>query len=386
MSKLTALSVKAARKPGRYHDGDGLMLVVKPSGSQSWILRLQVDGRRRDFGLGPAKDVSLAEAREKASETRKLYRSGVDPVAARRAARLQASGIPSFAEAAATVYKEQRKAWRNRRHDAQWLASLESHAFPLIGATRIDEVSAPMIRDVLAAIWLDKPETARRVRQRIGTVLDWAHAKGYRDTEAPMRVISKGLPKQPRRDNHFAAMPYSEIPAFLAALPDAPSIGRLALRFTILTAARSGEVRGATWAEMDLEARTWTIPGERMKAGREHIVPLSGAAIAILSDAAAFRTGRAGEPVFPGLRDRPMSDMTLTKALRDAGIADYTVHGFRSSFRDWAAEKTDFPSDVVEAALAHTVKNRVEAAYRRTNYLEKRIGLMGAWADFITKR
>lgn len=382
MSRLTAVAVKAAKEPGRYQDGRGLMLYVKPSGARSWILRTQVDGRRRDFGLGSALDVSLAEAREKAAETRKLYRSGVDPVAAKKTARLKASGIPTFAEAAEIVFEEQKPSWKNARHIGQWLTSLEKYANPVIGDTRIDQVTAPMVREALILIWLDKPETARRVRQRIGTVLDWAHAKGYRETEAPMRVINKGLPKQPKRDNHFAAMPYEKIPSFVSEISKSPSMGRLALRFAILTAARSGEVRGAVWEEIDYEAETWTVPAERMKAGREHIVPLSAAAMDVLREAETLRSGREGEPIFRGVRGGPLSDMTITKAMRDQGIKDYTVHGFRSSFRDWAAEKTSAAGDVVEAALAHSIKSRVEAAYRRTNYLEKRRTLMESWAAF----
>ena len=384
MGKLSALSVKAAKTAGRYQDGRGLMLLVKPSGARSWILRMQVAGRRRDFGLGSLHDVSLAEAREKAMETRKLYRSGVDPVAEKKAALLKLRGIPTFAEAARTVFDEQKSSWKNAKHRSQWISSLEKYANPTIGDTRIDEITGPMIREVLILIWLEKPETARRVRQRIGTVLDWAHAKGYRDAEAPMRLISKGLPKQPKQDNHYAAMPYADIPQFLdGLLSKEPSMGRLALRFVIFTAARSGEVRGATWEEIDLEAKTWTIPGERMKAGREHIVPLSQAALGVLSEAEALRTGRAGEPIFPGIRGKPMSDMTLAKVLKTAGVVGATVHGFRSAFRDWAAEMTGTQGDVVEAALAHVNRNRVEAAYRRTNYLEKRRSLMQAWASYL---
>ncbi|KDA00947.1 tyrosine-type recombinase/integrase [Hyphomonas oceanitis] len=383
MGKLTALSVKAATQPGRYQDGDGLMLVVKPSGSRAWMVRAQVNGVRRDFGLGSAKDVTLAEARSKAAGIRKLYQSGVDPVAARRAALAALNGIPTFAAAAEIVHEEHTKGWRNAKHEAQWISSLKAYAFPAIGDFRVDEIDAAMIRDMLIPIWLEKPETARRVRQRVGTVLDWAHAKGYRNSDAPMRAVSKGLPRQPKRDSHFAAMPYSEIPDFIKGLPEEPSAGRLALLFAILTAARSGEVRGATWEEMDTEAATWTVPAERMKARREHIVPLSCAALDLLSDASTLRTGRKGEPVFPGIRGKPLSDMTLTKALRDAGVAKATVHGFRSSFRDWAAEMTATPGDVVEAALAHTISNRVEAAYRRTNYLDKRRKLMDAWAAFL---
>jgi integrase len=214
-------------------------------------------------------------------------------------------------------------------------------------------------------------------------VLDWAHAKGYRAAEAPMRSVSRGLPRQPKRDNHFAALPYENLPALMAELGATVSLGRLALRFVILTACRSGEVRGATWAEIDLKQRTWTIPAARMKAGKEHVVPLSQAALEILSAAEPFRGRTKDSYVFPGKPGKPLSDMTLTKVLRDMGHVQITVHGFRSSFRDWAAEQTATPGDVVEAALAHTIKNKVEAAYRRTNYLEKRRVLMEEWGAFL---
>ena len=228
------------------------------------------------------------------------------------------------------------------------------------------------------------PETARRVRQRVGVVLDWAHAKGYRTSEAPMRSISKGLPKQPRKDGHFAALAYDAAPAFMAKLAERESVGRLALQFLILTAARSGEVRGAHWSEFDLDARVWTVPGERMKAGKAHMVPLSDAAVAVLEKAAKAKKHRDGL-VFPGVQGSPMSDMTLAKVVRDSGEKVATVHGFRSAFRDWAAETTSTPGEVVEAALAHTIANRVEAAYRRTNYLEKRRTLMEAWASYLSR-
>jgi integrase len=384
MGKLTVLSVKASKLPGRYQDGDGLMLVVKPSGSRSWMLRLQAEGRRRDFGLGSASHVSLGEAREKADEVRRLYKGGVDPVEARRAAKAAKITIPTFREAAKTAHGEHKGGWRNEKHKAQWISSLEAYAFPSIGDERVDRVDGPMIRDLLLAIWLDKPETARRVRQRIGAVLDWAHAKGFRATEAPMRSIGKGLPRQPKKDRHHAALPYADVPALIGKLAKAESVGRLALQFLIFTAARSGEVRGATWEEIDLESNVWTVPAERMKAGKAHMVPLSPKALAVLEIAKKSRKGKAGEPVFPGLRHKPMSDMTLSKVLHTATNQAATVHGFRSSFRDWAAECTGTAGDVVEAALAHTIESRVEAAYRRTNYLEKRRLLMDAWASYLS--
>ncbi len=259
---------------------------------------------------------------------------------------------------------------------------------PARGTVKVADVTGPMVRDCLLPIWLEKPETATRVKQRIGTVLDWAYAKGYRASEAPMRSIGKGLPRQPKRDRHFAAMPYPDVPAFMAGLATMPSIGRMALRFLILTAARSGEVRNATWGEVDLDGKLWSIPGARMKAGRDHAVPLSDEAVAILRTMhdARLKADDPAEIIFRGKGDKPLSDMTLTKVLRDGGHAVVTAHGFRSSFRDWAAECTSIQGEVVEAALAHTVANKVEAAYRRTNYLEKRRALMDSWASFLAER
>ena len=384
MGELTALAVRAASKPGRYRDGNGLMLLVKASGARSWVLRTQVDGARRDFGIGSLADVGLAAAREKADTIRKQYRGGVDPVEAKRAAKSARATIPTFEAAAELAHGEQVNAWRNIKHRAQWISSLRAYAFPALGKVRVDKIDGPMIRDVLLPIWLEKPETARRVRQRVGAVLDWCYAKGLRPSEAPMRSIGKGLPRQPKRDGHFAAMAYDAVPAFVSKLAASESVGRLALQFLIYTAARSGEVRGATWAEIDLDAATWTIPGARMKAGKEHIVPLTSAALALLERANMLKIDKPGALLFPGLRARPLSDMTLGKVVKAAGVADATVHGFRSAFRDWAAEMTGTPGEVVEAALAHTIANKVEAAYRRTNYLDKRRGLMDAWACFLT--
>ncbi len=377
MGKLTATALKASKKSGRYGDGDGLFLVVNKTGSASWVVRVQKAGRRRDIGIGSAKKVSLAVAREKASVVRSQMEGGLDPVAERR----KADGIPTFREAAATVFAASQKTWRNHKHQWQWMRTLEMFAFPTIGDMRVSEITASQIHDVLAAIWLEKPETARRVRQRIGMVLDWAYSKGFRETEAPMRSISKGLPRQPRTTGHHAAMPFSDLPAFLVQLREKETWGRLALEAAILTATRSGEIRGATWEEIDLEAGLWTIPAGRMKAGKPHTVPLSSASRRIFERAAELRTAGA-KYVFHGARlDKPMSDMTLMKVLRDMK-AGCTAHGFRSSFRDWVSESTNFPGDLAEAALAHVIGNKTEAAYRRGNLLEKRRSLMDAWASY----
>jgi integrase len=279
------------------------------------------------------------------------------------------------------VHAEHKVAWKNGKHQAQWINTLELYAFPKLGDRLVSEIEGRDIRDVLAAIWLTKPETARRVRQRIAAILDWSCAKGFRETEAPMRSVMRGLPRQPKSKGHFEAMPYVDLPAFMGSLRDRFSVGRTALEFLILTAARSGEVRGCRWSEIDLNARTWTIPAERMKAGKVHVVPLSDAAMGLLERAALFRMP-VTDLVFPGQSPKkPLSDMTLLKILRDQDLP-YTVHGFRSSFRDWVAEATNTPGEVAEAALAHTVANKVEAAYRRTDYLEKRKGLRQDWGRF----
>lgn len=381
MGKLTAAKIRSLTQAGRYSDGDGLFLELNRKDSGRWLLRVQADGRRRDIGLGSLKSVSLAEAREAAFHTRKKIAQGVDPVAERKQERLV---IPTFREAAKSVHEEHREGWKNGKHKKQWLATLETYAYPTLGHLPVNEIEGPVIRDVLAAIWLSKPETARRVRQRIGTVLDWSCAKGFRSTEAPMRSISKGLPRQPKKDRHFAAMAYADVPDFVARLRERESVGRVALEALILTAARSGEIRGARWSEVDLEKGFWTVPADRMKMGRVHVVPLSNAAIDTFSRAANFRSS-ASDLVFPGQNvKKVLSDMTLLKILRDMNL-EVTVHGFRSAFRDWVAEQTDYPGEVAEMALAHAVSNKVEAAYRRTDFLEKRKLLMRDWAAFCMR-
>lgn len=362
------------------------MLVVGKD-SRSWIVRVKEPGphgRRRDIGLGSAKLVGLAQARDAAKEIRQKVKAGLDPVAERKRI---FERIPTFKSAAETVHKEMKGSWKNGKHREQWLSSLESFVFPSIGERPINTITSGDIRDVLlkavddkrGALWLELPETAKRIRQRIGAVLDWAHAHGHRDAEAPMRAVSRTLPRQPRRDSHFAAMAYPQIPDLLKRLRERDAVSRWAVEATILTAARSGEILGATWNEFDLETGIWTIPADRMKAGRLHQVPLSPSALALFKKANEIRTGNY---VFPGIRPtQPMSNMSMTKLLRDLGIKE-TVHGFRSAFRDWVAEETSFPGEIAEAALAHTVPDKVIAAYRRTDFFVKRRQLMSEWALF----
>lgn len=379
MGNLTATAVKAASEPGRYGDGDGLFLLVGKRGGKSWMVRIQKDGRRRDIGLGSASKVPLKLARQRAGEVREQVEAGIDPVAERA----KAAGIPTFREAAKQVHAEHKASWKNAKHKAQWLSTLESYAFPAFGDRSVAQVDAPAVRDALASIWLEKPETARRLRQRIRTVIDWAVAKGYREGALAMPVVDKALPKQRAKVRHHKAVPYAELPAFMDTLRQSESMGRLALEAAILTAARSGEVRLANWGELDLDAATWTVPAERMKAGREHVVPLSAPTVSLFRRMNAHRREDADTAlVFPGLkRGKPLSDMTLTKAMRDMG-RDETPHGFRSTFRDWVAEETTWPADLAEAALAHVVSDKTVAAYQRGSMLEKRRELMAAWADY----
>lgn len=378
---LTAVQVRALQKPGRYSDGNGLYLVVDPTGAKRWLLRTMVHGRRRDIGLGGLSLVSLAEAREKALSYRKLARDGGDPVLEKRKAR---QAVPSFRVAAEQVYAEHKASWKNAKHAQQWLNTLQQYAFPHIGDRPVDTVDTPEVLRVLAPIWLTKPETARRVRQRIGTVLDWAKAAGFRTGDNPVAGVAKGLPKQGARDDHHAALPFAQVPEFVSRLraSNHTLVGQLAFEFLILTAARTGEVLGAKWREVDLTQKVWVVPAERMKAGRSHRVPLSERAVEVLAQAREI--GSDSDYIFPGRGGiKPLSNMVFLMALRRMQF-DITAHGFRSSFRDWAAEQTSFPQEVCEMALAHVVENRVEAAYRRGDLFEKRCALMQAWASYVS--
>lgn len=381
---------------GRHTDGNGLSLLVKPSGSRSWVLRVQHNGRRRDFGLGTAaietidfdipiekrKSLTLAQAREKGRIWRELAKAGFDPSIVWRT---KNETTPSFKKVAEEFHAEVSKGWRNGKHGDQWLATLRAYAFPIIGDVSIDAIDARSIQQVLGPIWLSKGETARRVRQRIGAVLDYAHGKGWRDAEAPMRAVNQllGGIKQPKAGN-FAAMPYRVLPEFVAKLREGEfSVGRLALQFLILTATRSGEVRKARWRDIRPEANEWHIPPENAKTGRLHVIPLVPAAMALLEEIRGVFGIGPDDYVFPGLGGQ-MSDATLAKVVRTNCVERYTVHGFRSSFRDWAAE-SGFADSWAEAALAHTNPNRIESAYRRTTFFDQRRDtLMPAWASFVT--
>lgn len=388
----TVAEVNAMRSPGRHSVGESLILVVGPAredgsvGSRSWVARVRDPmGRRRDIGLGPFTDVTLAQAREKARALRNAGREGL-AVMSKAEKRKAARVVPTFKEAAKRVHGERKGVWKNGKHVDQWLNTLEAHVFPKIGELRIDTISAGHVIEVLSPIWQSVPETARRVRQRVLAVIDWAHAREFRATNLSAKAISAGLGPQREGKGNFAALIYGEVPALLTKLRNAETVGNLALEFLILTAARSGEVRGAEWAEIDAKAKIWTIPAERMKAGKEHVIPLSVRAVAIIERMREIRSHKT--LLFPGVSGKIMSDATMAKALREAGIPREkgTVHGMRSSFRDWVSEETNFPGDVAEAALAHAVKNKVEAAYRRGTLLAKRRDMMTAWANFCEGR
>ena len=378
MGKLTALKVSKLQEPGRYHDGDGLMLNVTPGGSKSWVLRVQSKGRRRDLGIGSLKVISLQAAREQAVVLRQKLRAGIDPVMEKKAE----VAITTFEQAAEALISEQRATWKNVKHAAQWGSTLANYALPTLGKVAVADITSPMVRDAVLPIWLGKPETARRVLQRIGAVLEWATAKGIRTAGMSTSAVRRGLPRQVDRVEHHPAMPYGDLPEFMRKLANAaPTTGRIALRCLILTACRSGEIRGARWSELDLDQGLWTIPAERMKGGRPHQVTLCERAVLQFFMAMALAREEGVDLVFPGQNGRkPISDMTLTKLLRDAKVP-YSVHGFRSAFRDWAADCTDYAGEVAEAALAHVNTNKVEAAYRRTSFVEKRRALLSEWAE-----
>lgn len=390
MGKLTALAIKAAfANPGTYQDGDGLVLRVDKRGGAYWVLRLQRDGKRQDIGLGSAKVLSLADARNEANQKRKAVKFEHRDILAEK--KNEAAAKVTFREAARQYHSENEAGWKSAIYKRQWLASLENYAFPKLGNVPTGSILTSDIIAVLSPIWQEIPETARQVRNRICAVLDYSHAKGWRSTEAPSGNGSlkagRGLPRQVKASENRKAMPYVAVPSFLTALRRKPSYGKLALELLMLTGARSQEVRLATWAEFDLEARLWTVPADHMKRSKAHMVPLSDAALAVLAKAAALKL-EGSEQVFPGAAGNPMSDMTLLKVLRDMS-EPFHVHGFRSSFTDWAANE-GHPDAVVEAALAHKTPDAVQAAYRRTTYLGTpdqpgaRVALMQAWGRFCS--
>lgn len=378
MPKLTVKEVDRA-KHGRHGDGEGLYLLVAPTGGKSWMLRVVIDGKRRDIGLGSATVLSLGEARDRSRELRKVTKMGGDLFAFRDKDR---ATIPTF-DRAIKACREARKGKWTERHAQAFENSLEIYAVPRLGKMRVDSIDESDVLAVLSPIWSAKPAAARKVRQFIGSVLNFAKVKHWRKTGAPSEGLGELLPYQPNAGN-FASMPYSAVPAFVEDLRIKPvTMGRLALLFTILTAARGGEVRTARWSHIDFEAKTWTRPASLMKKDRQHVVTLSSSAVAVLRQAEKLRTTLADTLIFPGAGGKPLADMTLLKISKADGRG-YSTHGFRSSFSTWAAEKMPtIPEAVVEEALAHLVRDQVVRAYRRAAFLDMRRTLLDAWGDFV---
>lgn len=378
---LTAQGVRNATVPGKYFDGHGLYLRVDPNGSRFWVQRITVRGKRCELGLGSPSLVTLAEARAKALDNRKLAREGGDPLQAKR----DALAALSFKEAACKVHALHLPTWSNEKHGKDFMTSLETYAFPRLGKLKVQDVTTADVLAVLMPIWTEKAETARRVRQRIGAVMKWAIAQGWRQ-DNPAENISRALPKVSKAQEHRKALPYGEVAGCLATVKasNAGKVTKLALEFLVLAAARSGEVREARWDEIDMSAKVWEVPAARMKMKRPHRVPLSPRALVLLREAEAL--GNGSSLVFPGTKTgRPLSDMTLSKLVKELGF-NADVHGFRTSFRTWAQERTTFPREVAEAALAHLSGDAVERAYARSDVFDKRCKMMNAWADFLAEK
>jgi integrase len=388
LNRLSPLKVQKLKRKGMHADGGNLYLRISESGSRAWMFRYSDNGKLHDMGLGPVHTISLPRARELAREYRELLLQGVDPIAHRRASvaarRAADAKAVTFKQCADAYIASHEAGWRNASHRQQWTNTLAQYAHPTIGSLPVAAIDTALVMKVLEPIWRTIPETATRVRGRIEAVLDWAKARGFRSGENVARWkghLDHLLPARAklRAVKHLPAMPYTEIGAFVASLRQEISLGARALEFAILTGARTGEVLGAKWNEVDLAAKVWIVPPERMKANKTHRVPLSEAAVALLG-----QLPRLNEHVFPGQRGA-FSDKIMQLTLRRMGYGNFTVHGFRSSFRTWCSEQTSFPREVCEMALAHAIPNAVEAAYRRGDLFEKRRRLMEAWAEFCTK-
>jgi integrase len=386
LGKLNARAISRLRKPGMHGDGNGLYLQIGGAGARSWIFRYTLHGRERYLGLGSATAISLKRARELAVEAQALRAQGIDPIEARKdartKARLAAARSLTFRECAERFVAAHEASWRNAKHRQQWRSTLD-YTYPLIGNLPVADIDTALVLKTLEPIWQTKPETARRLRGRIEAVLDWARVAGYRAGENPARWrgnLTHLLPRKRRDVKHHAALSYAEIPAFMAKLATRDSISARCLEVTILTALRSGEALGATWDEIDLRAAVWTVPEQRMKGGKAHRVPLSARVTEILRELAEHRES---DLVFPSQRiGRPLSSAAMPKVLAALGRAEVTVHGFRSSFRDWAAEQTNFPRELAEKVLAHATGDETERAYQRGDLFEKRRKLMQAWAAY----
>jgi len=393
--RLTALKVDKAKEPGMYADGAGLYLRVTNTGAKNWILRYMLDRRPRWMGLGPLALYGLADARARALDARRKRHEGIDPIEARRAERARqrfdAAKAIAFKLCAESYIAAHRAGWRNEKHKYQWSATLSTYAYPVIGALPVQAVDTGLVLRVLQPIWTTKPETASRLRQRIENILDFAKVRGWREGENPARWrghLDKLLPARSlvHQVEHLAALPYAKLPDFLASLRTREAIAARGLEFLILTAARTGEVIGAQWKEINLLDKIWTVPAARMKAHREHRVPVSARALAILAEMQATREGDLADAfVFPGHKPgSPLSNTAFLMLMRRMGHGDLTARGFRATFKTWASERTSFQNEIVEAALAHVIGGKVEQAYRRGDLFEKRRRLMQQWATFCT--
>ena len=390
LNKLSARKVASLKIQGYHSDGGGLYLQVSPTLSKSWIFKFVRNKKATEIGLGSLDDISLEHARDKATDYRRMLKQGLNPLAEKRQVerdlQLSVAKAISFAECAEAYIEINRHGWKNPKHAQQWANTLEQYANPVFGRLPVADIDTGLVVKCLEPIWTTKNETASRLRGRIETVLSWATVSNYREGENPARWrghLDKILPKPSKVQTieHHAALKYSEIGAFVAKLQKQNGVAATCLEFTILTATRTGESIGALWDEIDLPNKIWTIPGERMKAGKAHRVPLSHRAIVILEKMKQIQTN---DSIFPGAK-KGLSNMAMLQLLKRMGCDDLTVHGFRSTFRDWAAETTAYPNEVVEMALAHTIKNLAEAAYRRGDLLEKRSQLMSDWAEFCDR-
>jgi integrase len=390
--ELTALDVKRITKPGRHTVGfiPGLMLVVKDTCAKSWILRTIIGNKRRNIGLGAYPEIPLTKARERAREARELISKGIDPIerrkAVRRAILASQNGRITFAEAARRCHEKKVSEFRNPKHAKQWIRSVEKYTFPIIGNMAVEDIELPHILKILEPIWTDKTETATRLRQRLEQIISWATISEYRKGDNPARW--KGhldailpIPTKIKKVNHMRALPWKDMNPFMIELRKIEGMGARALELIILTACRSGEARFAVWDEIDLDNKIWTIPSERMKAGKEHKIPLVDDAIKLLRNLPRFE---GSEYIFTAPRGGPLSDMTISAVCKRMKV-NAVPHGFRSTFRDWAAENTNFPREVAEMSLAHTIESAVEAAYRRGDLFRKRRKLMESWAAYCNK-
>jgi integrase len=393
VKRLKDMQIRRLSKPGSYPDGEGLYLQVRTSGAKDWFYRYEVDGKGRKRGLGSYPTISLEQARDDALECRQLRQQGIDPVdyakAQRQKEALDEAKSFTFKECALAYINSHQQGWKNRKHESQWRNTLDTYAYPTIGDIGVQDIDIGLVLDVLEPIWYEKTETASRVRQRIENILDWATVKQYRSGDNPALWrgrLDKLLPKRVKvqKPIHFPAMDYRDLPGYFQALRKRDSVATRALAFTILTAARNGEARAVTSDELDLKGKVWTIPDNRMKADREHRVPLSAEALKIIKEMEPFKR-HTDHFIFPGqAHAKPISEASLLKIVKQQDKT-LTVHGFRSTFRDWCAEQTSFPREVAEAALAHSIRDKTEAAYQRGDLFEKRRQLMDQWMQYCLK-